>query len=153
MAAIATTDVTYSARTYKDRAHRTKTVDVTIAFGDGLLTYPATGVPLTLAGLGLTRNVDTVIVKITGTNPNGYGYEFDPTNTSLRIVAQAMRFGATAAAAAGTGALLTNANATETVLRIPTSVISTNYETGPGIEVASTHTPPATTLRCEARGW
>lgn len=150
---IATTDVTYSARTYKDRTSRTKRVDVTIAFGNGTLTYAATGVPLTLAGLGLTRNADQVNVKITGTNPNGYRYEFDPTNTSLRIIAQAMRFGATTVAAAGTGALLNNANATETVLRIPTSAASATYETGPGIEVASSHTPPATTLRCTAQGW
>jgi hypothetical protein len=74
--AIASTDVTYTERPgqkSKLAGSRHLTLNkVRVQFGDGTLTYPTTGVPLTLAKLGLTTEVRSLTVHnnaIASANP------------------------------------------------------------------------------------
>lgn len=83
MADIAATDVTYalvSRDTEGKKPFRKSVVDIT--FGDGALTYPAGGVPLTKGKLGLPNYVESLLQIGTA---NGFVYKYDSANEKLRI--------------------------------------------------------------------
>ena len=67
MAAIAAGNVTYTEQTGQKvltgMPPRYRNV-VNVAFGDGALTYPTDGVPLTLSGLGLTQSIESLEVDV-----------------------------------------------------------------------------------------
>ena len=124
----------------------------TIVFGDGALTYPAGGIPVSDDALGFLRSTDSL--QIQESDANGFRYEYDKSAKTIRILAQNIRTGSTAVAAAESGALVEDSNDAENAdFRIPKTVIDTDYDIGPGKEVGTSHTPAATTLICEARGW
>lgn len=85
MADIAASDLTYTEikrRVIAPSQERMNTMEV--AFGDGTLTYPSGGVPLTKAKLGLP----TVIQSLNIDDPeaaNGLIYKYDSANEKLRI--------------------------------------------------------------------
>src|SRR3972149_5325313 len=97
MPAIAAANVTYTI-TSRERIGRLKTIECSIAFGDAALTYPAGGVPLTLASLGLARNIKHINIS-DSSNGDGFVYKWDKTNNKIRIYVQGVTL---SAAGAGT---------------------------------------------------
>jgi hypothetical protein len=80
---IAATDVTYT-RDYETFGNNSRRQHgITVAFGDGALTYPAGGVPLTLANLGFHTTVEKFVIE-DGANASGIVWKIDKTNLKLR---------------------------------------------------------------------
>jgi len=111
MAAIASSDVTYSIT---DKAQKLDSGNlqriVSISFGNGTLTYPAGGIPLLKASMGLPNNILSVDI-VDAANANGFIYKYDKANNKLRIyqgdntnvaAAPAVELGGAAAPAAAT---------------------------------------------------
>ncbi len=83
MADIAASDVTYTLIKQRE-FHGVKQHALSVVFGDGALTYPTGGVPLTKAKLG-TPNVIESINIYDPANANGFVYKYDATNEKVRI--------------------------------------------------------------------
>ena len=83
MSNIAAGDVTYSIGTQRmtDDSRRVNTV--TLTFGDGALTYPAGGIPITKAKLGLPNVVEAF--KVMDKSTSGYEFSYDFTNDKLLV--------------------------------------------------------------------
>jgi len=85
MADIAATDVTYAVV----NQHQQKVVDgrregkFSLVFGDGALTYPTGGVPITKGNLGCPNVIESFIME--GTGANGFIYKYDQANEKIRI--------------------------------------------------------------------
>lgn len=85
MADIAAGDVSYSVdlrNAEVNDAH--KRIPMTIAFGDGALTYPTGGVPLTKSKMGLRSDLRELQFVDSG-SANGLIYKFDKANGKIRI--------------------------------------------------------------------
>lgn len=85
MPAIAASDVTYtiSEKALKlESGHKQQSVSV--AFGNGTLTYPAGGIPLTNASMGMPNALLSVDI-VDAANANGFIYKYDKANNKLRI--------------------------------------------------------------------
>jgi hypothetical protein len=54
-----------------------------VAFGDGALTYPTGGVPITKAAFGCPNVIESFIFE--GTGANGFVYKYDQANEKIRI--------------------------------------------------------------------
>lgn len=83
MADLAGTDITYTQLSAEEGNKNGRVRVFTLAFGDGALTYPAGGVPVTKASLGCPNNIDSLIVFDKGTS----GYEWSYDRTNLKLVA------------------------------------------------------------------
>lgn len=83
MANIAASDITV---TFLDkRRHDGRSYfNVQLAFGDGALTYPAGGVPITIGKLGCPNVIESLTVYDKGTS--GYAWTYDRTNLKLVAV-------------------------------------------------------------------
>lgn len=57
---------------------------VKLVFGDGALTYPAGGIPLSKANLGCPNDVESLTVVDQGTS--GYKFQYDKTNNKLVVM-------------------------------------------------------------------
>lgn len=87
MANIATTDITYAEVAGSAKASPSeprKSAIFTVTFGNGVLTYPAGGVPLDKNKLGCPTQIDELTV-IDAASANGFIYKYDLTNNKLRI--------------------------------------------------------------------
>jgi hypothetical protein len=86
MAAIAAGNVTYALQEGTQQTNHNSRYEATfsIAFGDGVLTYPAGGVPLTKANLGCPASLESLIL-IDPASANGFVYKYDSANEKLRI--------------------------------------------------------------------
>lgn len=117
-----------------------------IAFGDGVKTYPANGVPLPAIGqFGLHKGIDFGLVS---QNPDdGFIYKYDKTNHSIRIYTQGFKTGDTAAAVNENGALVKDSSGAEGTPRIPNTAAKTTYDMGGMIELPAALAPSATTLQ------
>ncbi|TXH16910.1 MAG: hypothetical protein E6R03_04730 [Hyphomicrobiaceae bacterium] len=84
MAAIASSDVTYvvERKAFGDLGYESK---VTVSFGDGALTYPAGGVPLTAAGLGCPNGAVEFIEVVDPASASGFIGKIDFANLKLRL--------------------------------------------------------------------
>lgn len=84
MADIAATDVTTTLISNNIHASGFRDVVADMAFGDGALTYPTGGVPLTKGDLGSPNSIRsfTLVEPDAG---NGFVYKFDASAESLRI--------------------------------------------------------------------
>lgn len=86
MADIAASDVTYTEIAGSVKASPSdprRSAVFTLAFGNGTLTYPSGGVPVTKAKLGCPTNVDEFIVMDIGAS--GYTVKYDLTNNKIRL--------------------------------------------------------------------
>lgn len=150
--AAANVTVTVNERQIVSKKRRNR---VTIAFGDGVLTYPAGGVPMPAFGsFGMKRNLDYLTV-FDEDDSKGVVYKYDRDNNKIRAYVQGY--------AHGTGGAVTvddyPVNAAEGV----TTGISVSLTTGAGavtdrlgglVEMAGgVSLPSATTLQAEAVGW
>lgn len=84
MAAIAASDVTYTV-SQRDLAYVNGKIEgsATITVGDGALTYPSGGIPLTKGKLGCSRDIEWL--DIVESNATGYMFEYDVSAEKLRI--------------------------------------------------------------------
>jgi hypothetical protein len=87
VADIAATDVTYTLQEGTQKASpsdpRFQGV-FTLAFGNGALTIPAGGVPLTRAKLGCPSRIEEFII-MDEANANGFTYKYDASNNKIRV--------------------------------------------------------------------
>lgn len=85
MADIAAADVTYAevAGSAKHDAAMRRSAVFTVTFGDGALTYPTGGIPLTKGKLGCPVNIDELIVMDKAAS--GYEVAFDLANGKIRL--------------------------------------------------------------------
>lgn len=85
MADIAASDVTYTQNSAAQIVVQGRRNNVmTISFGNGSLTYPSGGIPLTKASLGCPTVVERFLFQNMA-NGDGYIYKYDPTNFKIRI--------------------------------------------------------------------
>lgn len=86
MAAIASTDVTYALQEGTQQTSSSSRLQgiYAITFGNGTLTYPAGGVPLTAGKLGCPASLEELLL-VDPANANGFVYKYDRTNQKLRI--------------------------------------------------------------------
>ncbi len=83
MANIAAGDVTYTVTKQSLLEDGRRMNVVTLAFGDGVLTYPAGGIPITIGKLGCPTAVDSLSVIDRSTS--GYTFTYDLTNSKLLV--------------------------------------------------------------------
>lgn len=81
MANIAASDITVTIINNRKREDGRKHLNITLAFGDGALTYPAGGVPITKAKLGCPTVIESLVIYDKGTS--GYEWSYDRTNEKL----------------------------------------------------------------------
>jgi hypothetical protein len=81
MADIAAGDVTYTLVNQRTLGDSRKMNRVRLAFGDGALTYPANGIPLTIGKLGCPTVVESMVVVDKGTS--GYSFMYDQSAAKL----------------------------------------------------------------------
>ena len=151
MPALTAADVTVTVNK-RDRLDTVKQHQATIAFGDGALTYPSVGIPVTIDQMGLSRVIDSI--QFMETDGNGFRYEYDRSAKTIRIMRQNIRTGSTAAAAAESGALVEDSDNAELAdFRVPKTTIDTDFDIGPGAEALTTHAPQATSLEAVVQGF
>lgn len=84
MAALASTDVTYTFESTRRGGVRPRTTQVVkLTFGDSILTYPSGGVPLTKAKLGLPEAIESFNI-IDADDATGIVWKYDFANNKLR---------------------------------------------------------------------
>lgn len=81
MADIAATDITITLNRVKKLEDGRKIVNAKMVFGDGALTYPAGGVPISKAKLGCPTVISSLTVIGKGTS--GYEWSYDTLNEKL----------------------------------------------------------------------
>lgn len=91
MSDIAASDVTYTIISSSRDGRGNKQNIVKLVFGDGALTYPAGGIPLTKANMGCPSNVDAVLPFASLAASVGYGFVYDKATEKLMIVQSPVR--------------------------------------------------------------
>ena len=84
MADIAAGDVTYTILNARTLADSRKFNRVRLAFGDGALTYPANGIPITKAKMGLPVVIESM--KIVDQGVSGYVFQYDQSEEKLIVM-------------------------------------------------------------------
>lgn len=151
MAAIAVTDVTATLvdKTEIGKVSKTHVMDLT--FGNGTLTYPTGGIPLSTSLLGMKRNVDAVQI-CDASNADGFVYKWDRTNNKILIYTQGVLVGAAGAQTLDDFPVTAGVGVTaDTHLSLKAG--GATVRLGPLKEIAAADTPAATTLRVIVRGW
>jgi hypothetical protein len=95
MADLAATDITVTVLSRSEGDKNGRYLNLQLAFGDGALTYPSGGVPISKAALGCPNVIDSLVVYDKGTS--GYEWSYDRANEKLVALYQASQT-ATAAA-------------------------------------------------------
>ena len=96
MADLAASDVTVTINSRKIHGDR-RYIDVTIAFGDGALNLPTSGVPLpAIAKFGLVKKLDYINLY-QPTDTKGRTWSIDPENSVIRMLGKVSVSGAPAA--------------------------------------------------------
>lgn len=149
MAAIAVTDITATKVGKTEIGKTVKTHVMDLAFGNGTLTYPTGGVPLSVAKLGLAREVHSV--QIAGA-PDGFVYKWDQVNNKILIYTQGVLLGAAGLETLDDFPITAGVGVTADT-HVSAKAGSATIRTGPLKEIAATDTPAATALRVVVRGW
>lgn len=164
MANLVAGDVTVTFNS-KRRNNGRNYFNVTLAFGDGAKTYPAGGVPLTIASLGCPNIVESCDIYDQGLS--GYAWAYDTTNKKLTAVGPGghghaiylknadQTDGATTRVNAAASKLGTNTGSDVTVAASDGSTAGgiTNSAASSTFGQASAVAVAATTLKCEIIGW
>ena len=96
MADIAAGDVTYSLRDQKiDGGKGDRENLVEVSFGDAVDTYPAGGIPLTKANMGMPNELKELHL-VDPSSGDGFVYKYDEDAESIRIYQEADSAGALA---------------------------------------------------------
>jgi hypothetical protein len=83
MADIAAGDVTYTIKSQSRDSRGKKQNIVELTFGDGALTYPADGIPLTKANMGCPSSVDAFLQFASTAAAVGYIFSYDKATEKL----------------------------------------------------------------------
>jgi|JI6StandDraft_1071083.scaffolds.fasta_scaffold195258_2 hypothetical protein len=84
MAAIASTDVAYAMLNKAVAESSYREFNFTVSFGDGVLTYPAGGIPLVAGKLGCPSEIRSLELFSPAAG-DGYVYKYDAANAKIRI--------------------------------------------------------------------
>lgn len=84
MANLSAGSVTYTMKNIRRLGNSKVSNRVQLAFGDGSLTYPAGGIPITIGKLGCPNVVESLVVYDQGTS--GYKYQYDTANSKLVMI-------------------------------------------------------------------
>lgn len=84
MADIAAGDVTYTVKNLRNLGNSKKHNRIQLVFGDGALTVPAGGIPLTKGKLGCPNTIESLIVVAQGTS--GYQFQYVPSTEKLVVM-------------------------------------------------------------------
>ena len=84
MANFVASDVTYTINKIKKLEDGRKIVNATLAFGNGVKTYAAGGVPILPGNLGCPNVIDSF--AFAGTPTVGYGFQYDYATQSLMLL-------------------------------------------------------------------
>lgn len=84
MADIAAANVTYTILNRRIGESGKRMNRVRLAFGDGALTYPANGVPITIGKLGCPNDVESMTIVDQGAS--GYQFQYDQSAKKLIIM-------------------------------------------------------------------
>lgn len=165
MANIAATDITVTLVTRRHGEDGRTKNNVKLVFGDGVLTYPAGGVPITKGKFGCPNTIESLVVYDKGTS--GYEWSYDSVNLKLVAMQAAghghslflnnaeVADGATTRVNAGTDLLGANTGSDISVA----GVADTSGHGGVVNSAAVPGTQPsavaiaAQTLYCEVIGW
>jgi hypothetical protein len=163
MADIAAGDLTYTIVKSRKEESGHKVLNLTVAFGDGALTYPSGGIPLTAAKMGCPNQILSVVIDGPASG-DGIVYKYDKANNKIRMYKGASHAhdflvkGGTAAA--GTDAI----NIKSTIIGKESATDATNLAadvaTKGGVQLSGQNSlgensaaPAATTLYIEVKGW
>ena len=105
MTAIAASNVTYTLLKQSKAENNEKVFLVQIAFGNGTLTYPTGGIPLTNVGLWGFPNYVRSVVFADSSNGDGYVYKWSQTANTIRIYQSAAQSASPQALAEISGAV------------------------------------------------
>jgi hypothetical protein len=153
MAAIAKNNVTYVIKKNSKDDFTNVVLDATIGFGNGVLTYPANGIPLTDGNLACPNVIDSLIVE--GGQGSDYIAQWDPIHDSIRLFevppqpVPAPGVGTPAMGVARSYAALAASALTGSA---GGSVLSGNIGIYPGLLAAITNFPPSTYTGVENAG-
>ena len=86
MANLAVGDVTYTIQNSRRKGDSRVCNRVKMVFGDGALTYPAGGIPLSIANLGCPNVLESLVIYDQGTS--GYKFQLDQANSKLVVLQQ-----------------------------------------------------------------
>jgi hypothetical protein len=124
---------------------------VRLAFGDGALTVPAGGIPLTKAKLGCPTDIESLIVVDQGTS--GYIFQYDQSAEKLIVMQSALVV--TKAAVLASGEVGVSADAATATLNNNTiaSTLTLKANSPAQVVEASTMAVAAQTIEVEVVGW
>lgn len=84
MADLAAGDLTYTMTKQRKEESSYKVYNFSVAFGDGALTYPSGGIPLTKAKLGCPNEIVSLVIDGPG-SADGLIYKYDKANNKIRM--------------------------------------------------------------------
>lgn len=84
MANLVAADVTFTTKNLRRMGNSRVANRIQLAFGDGVKTYPAGGIPITIGNLGCPNVVESLHVVEQGTS--GYYFQYDSTNKKLIMI-------------------------------------------------------------------
>lgn len=85
MANIAAANVTYTVKNLRRYGNSKVHNLVSLAFGNGSLTYGVGGIPLTIGNLGCPNTVESIEVVANYSSASGYVMVYDPNTTKLKL--------------------------------------------------------------------
>ena len=166
MADLAASDITYTILNSRKKGDSRSHNRVRLAFGDGALTVPANGIPLTKGKMGCPTVIESLVIVDQGTS--GYRFQYDQSSEKLVVMqapAQththdillkdaAVADGATTRVNAGTNLLGANTSSDITVAGGGANggVVSTTLAAA-ALSEASTVAIAAQTIEVEVIGW
>ena len=151
MADIAVTDITATKVGKTEIGKTVKSHVMDLAFGNGTLTYPTGGIPLSVSKLGLAREVHSV--QIAGA-PDGFVYKWDHVNNKILILTQGVLVGAAGSVTLDDFPVTAGVGVDAAIsVSLTNSAGAGTHFLGPLKEIAAADTPAATVLRVVVRGW
>lgn len=163
MANIAASDITYSILNARKREDSRVQNNVQMVFGDGALTYPAGGVPISKAKLGCPNVIESLVVYDVGTS--GYMWRYDRANEKLVAIQSPSHTHSFLVkggqASASTDALSIKGSSPVTIGKEASKAATNLGGAGGGVQAStaaagsepSTVAVAAQTLKCEVIGW
>jgi hypothetical protein len=171
MADLAAGDLTYTLVKQRKEDSSNKVYNFTVAFGNGALTYPSGGVPLTAGNLGCPNQIISLVIDGPA-SADGLIYKYDKANNKIRMYrAPAQTHAHDLKIIGGQAATTTNevghyatdilgkeAATDATVAKADSAtkggVLSETLAAAALVEVtAASYAPAATTLYVEVTGW
>lgn len=156
MADIAAGDVTYTILNARTLADSRKFNRVRLAFGNGSLTVPAGGIPITKGKMGLPVVIESMTIVDQGTS--GYQFQYDQSAEKLVVIGPHAHDLNIIGSVTATGAVGINGSTFGKNTATNLTIAGVNSATlggvmSAGLEEAATVAIAAQTIECEVVGW